>query len=342
MGALSSDIKRLEISIASAVTSMQASPGSSVVDPSEMQSLRDRVASCERKPDFGAADLPDSISAKVQELVEHAMASLARSEADGASTPGRNLAGFPPLAHTPTTAQHLFGSPMPPSFGSPTGFSPAPSTIASPYSYNPYSSKPPATSDEWDRLEDPSVVVISSRVLLRDVDILPMLKHIVSDSGVAASDVKFEVKKLYRSGVIRAPGPDHQQKHTVQQILANQRESDGKSYKRHTCKDVSGATADLFVNPDKSPMHVRIEMGTKKLKQILEKDLPKGTKLEFNRAAGKVTHYFAEVAKVSSSHKGETKLQWKPSMVEKLSIDKESIAKQFREDFGSNSDEGWV
>jgi len=340
VGSLSQDIKRLEVSIASAVTSMQASPGTSLVDPAELQSLRDRVASCEQKPDFGSADIPASLSSKLQEMVDNAMASPARSEVDGATTPGR---AFPPLGQSPTAAQYLFGnSPGQPSFGSPTGFPTTPSTIASAVSYNPYTAKPPATSDEWDRAEDPTIVVVSARVLLRDSDLLPILKHIVADAGVSASDVQLEVKKLYRSAIIRAVGPDYKQKHIVQQILANQREADGKSYKRHTCKDVSGAVADLFINPDKSPMHVRIEMGTKKLKQILEKELATGTKLEFNRAAGKVTHYYAEVAKVSSSHKGETKLQWKPSMVAKLGINKENILKLFQEDFGGNSDEGWV
>ena len=75
---------------------------------------------------------------------------------------------------------------------------------------------------------------------------------------------------------------------------------------------------------------------------MLEKELGSKSKLEFNRALGKVTHFGAEVAKVSSSHKGETKLQWKPSMVAKLAIDKEKIQQLFSEEFGSNSDEGWV
>lgn len=218
---------------------MQNSEASSLVDPTEFRTIRDRLASLEQKPDFGGADVSEAVTAKLQKLVGEAMASPARSEAgenNCTATPGRS-SGWNP-ANTPTTAQFLVGSPLAPSSGSPIGFSPAPSTIASAYNYNPYSAKPPVTSEEWHRQEDPSSARISAKVLFSDTHILPVLQRIVDDSGVAAGDVKFGIKRLYRSAVIRALGPGHQQKHIVQQILANQRETEGKSFKRHTVKDV--------------------------------------------------------------------------------------------------------
>lgn len=94
---------------------------------------------------------------------------------------------------------------------------------------------------------------------------------------------------------------------------------DGRGWKRHSIKHADDNLSDMFANPDKSNMHIRLKIALKKLKTFLEASYSEA-KFEWSQADGKSTSHYTTVAQVVSTHRAVTRLQWKQSMVNKLGI----------------------
>jgi len=315
--------------------------GSASFKPVDVKSLVDKAV-VERLAAVPSAAAASSVSAEnLEKQVDQAvgkkllgmslLAFLAGSVADGSSTPRLGASARPVAFNTPPSTGNMGVSPPsgPPSFGPPgpqlAGSStPLPSQFGTPSGLvtpSSYQFLPGLDSDEWHRQTNPTIVKVNAKSLFTNTVAEAFCTQLVKDAGlsIGASVVTFELLALSKVAVIRFLGEERAAILRANQLLESQR-IDDKQRRQHKLRDFEGNEVSAYINPDKSPMQVRIEMASKYVKNILV-DKYTSKSFEYNRRTGIVSCGWCRLGQVSAPDRSATLLKFNAANCAKHGVD---------------------
>ena len=95
----------------------------------------------------------------------------------------------------------------------------------------------------------------------------------------------------------------------------------------------NGHQVPLYVSPDKNGQQVRCELQTRKLAKILGEMVGQGVAIRGQRTRGIVTADAAPLARlvVGETPTEDTRIQWHPPALARLALDRDDVARRFRE-----------
>ena len=89
----------------------------------------------------------------------------------------------------------------------------------------------------------------------------------------------------------------------------------------------------MYINQDKNPRQIRLEIQTRRLARLLERAHPDHGEFKSQRALGRVNNQAQPVARlfVGDTREAPTTIEWKPAALTRIGIDRVAIRAQFDE-----------
>ena len=181
---------------------------------------------------------------------------------------------------------------------------------------------------------DPTIVKISSKAMFTIDAGQKLCTKLLKHAGLSLdkATVDLELFPLSKTGTIRFLGELRTATLRAKQLLESQR-IDKKSWLQHTIPDSEGHEVSAYVNPDKSPAQIRVEMATKKVRNLLAtKYEPK--EFEYNRLTGIFSSGWCRLGQVSAPDRSATLLKFNQANCTTHGVDVQWLRGVFATDFG--------
>lgn len=157
---------------------------------------------------------------------------------------------------------------------------------------------------------------------------------LLKDAGISISTtvVTFELLPLSKHASIKSVGEVRAATLRANQLLELQR-IDAKSWKQHTISDHEKHAAPAYIDPDESPMQIRVEMATKRVNNLLEVQ-HNGKNFEYNRRTAIFSMGWCRRGQVSAPDRSTTLLKFNNANCTKHNLDPACVGSKFAKDFG--------
>ena len=131
----------------------------------------------------------------------------------------------------------------------------------------------------------------------------------------------------------------------MKKILSAQRNGPADYLEHHVEAVAKGkgggkGKTQVYLNPDKNDMTIRLEMAWKKLFSILKDELP-STKVQCRRAEGAVSTSWKPLLQISAPNRQKTELVWHPTRAQSIGLDQKRVATAFSEEFCTTDATSW-